>query len=98
MSSFLLGATVAVALLIVLGLYRIAVGPTVFDRLVATALVTANGVVLLVLTGFLFDRVELFVDIAIAYALLAFLLPLALGRYFEAASRRRSLPHEEGPR
>jgi multicomponent Na+:H+ antiporter subunit F len=87
MSGFLLGATIAVALLIVLGLYRIAVGPSVFDRLVATALVTANGVVLLVLTGFLFDRVELFVDIAIAYALLAFLLPLALGRFFEPRSR-----------
>jgi multicomponent Na+:H+ antiporter subunit F len=79
----ILAATVAVALLIVLGLYRIAAGPSVFDRLIATALVTANGVVLLVLSGFLFDRVELFVDIAIAYALLAFLLPLALGRYFD---------------
>jgi multicomponent Na+:H+ antiporter subunit F len=83
----ILAATVAVALLIVLGLYRIAAGPTVFDRLIATALVTANGVVLLVLTGFLFDRVELFVDIAIAYALMAFLLPLALGRYFEGGRR-----------
>jgi multicomponent Na+:H+ antiporter subunit F len=79
----ILAATVAVALLIVLGLYRIAAGPSVFDRLIATALVTANGVVLLVLSGFLFERVELFVDIAIAYALLAFLLPLALGRYFD---------------
>jgi multicomponent Na+:H+ antiporter subunit F len=79
----ILAATVTVALLIVLGLYRIAAGPSVFDRLIATALVTANGVVLLVLSGFLFERVELFVDIAIAYALLAFLLPLALGRYFD---------------
>jgi multicomponent Na+:H+ antiporter subunit F len=83
MSTFLLAATVAVAVLIILGLYRIAVGPSVFDRLVATALVTANGVVLLALTGFVFERVELFVDIAIAYALLAFLLPVALGKYFE---------------
>jgi multicomponent Na+:H+ antiporter subunit F len=97
MSAFILGATVAVALLIVLGLYRIAVGPSVFDRLVATALVTANGVVLLVLTGFLFERVEMFVDIAIAYALLAFLLPLALGRYFEGprwGPIRRDAPSE----
>jgi multicomponent Na+:H+ antiporter subunit F len=87
MSLFLLAATVAVALLIILGLYRIAVGPSVFDRLVATALVTANGVVLLALTGFVFERVDMFVDIAIAYALLAFLLPVALGKYFEAGRR-----------
>jgi multicomponent Na+:H+ antiporter subunit F len=92
MSTFLLAATVAVAVLIILGLYRIAVGPSVFDRLVATALVTANGVVLLALTGFVFERVELFVDIAIAYALLAFLLPLALGRYFERPQGDREAP------
>jgi multicomponent Na+:H+ antiporter subunit F len=79
----LLGATLVVAALIGLGLYRVAIGPTVFDRLVAVALVTANGVVLLVLTGFLFDRVDMFVDIAITYAMLAFLLPIALGKYFE---------------
>jgi multicomponent Na+:H+ antiporter subunit F len=86
-SPFILTSTVIVALLIILGLYRIVIGPTVFDRLIATALVTANGVVLLVLSGFLFDRVLMFVDIAIAYALLAFLLPLALGRYFEGGRR-----------
>jgi multicomponent Na+:H+ antiporter subunit F len=87
MDLFLLGSTIVVALLLVLGLYRIAVGPTVFDRLIATALVTANGVVLIVLAGFLFDRIEMFVDIAIAYALMAFLLPLALGRYFDRRVR-----------
>jgi multicomponent Na+:H+ antiporter subunit F len=87
MSPVIFTATVAVALLMVLGLYRIAMGPTVFDRLIATALVTANGVVLLALTGFLFDRIDMFVDIAIAYALMAFILPLALGRYFEGGRR-----------
>jgi multicomponent Na+:H+ antiporter subunit F len=87
MSVFLLAVTLLLAGFIVLALHRIAVGPTVFDRLVATALVTANGMVLLVLTGFLFDRMELFADIAIAYALLAFLLPVALGKYFERGRR-----------
>jgi multisubunit Na+/H+ antiporter MnhF subunit len=33
--------------------------------------------------GFVFDRAVLFLDIALGYALLAFLLPIALGRYFE---------------
>jgi multicomponent Na+:H+ antiporter subunit F len=87
MSTFLLASMVAVCLWIAVGLYRIAVGPTVFDRLVAAALVTANGVVLIALLGFLFDRVTMFVDIALAYALLAFLLPLALGKYFEGGRR-----------
>jgi multicomponent Na+:H+ antiporter subunit F len=87
MTTFLLGATIAVCAIIVLGLYRIAVGPTVFDRLIAAAFVTANGVVLIPLIGFLYDRPTMFVDIAITYALLVFLLPIALGKYFERGRR-----------
>lgn len=83
MDPFLVGATIAVALLIGAGLHRVWAGPTVFDRLVAVALVTANGVVIIVLLGAVLERPNLFFDIGISYALLAFLLPLALGRYFE---------------
>jgi multicomponent Na+:H+ antiporter subunit F len=82
-SPFLLGFTLVVTTLIGLGLRRVYHGPTVFDRLVAVALVTVNGVVVLVLLGFLFDRAVFFLDIALAYALLAFILPIAVSRYFE---------------
>jgi multicomponent Na+:H+ antiporter subunit F len=87
MSPFLLYFTLAVTVLIVLGLRRVFAGPTVFDRLIAVALVTVNGVVILVLLGFLFERPVFFLDIALAYALLAFILPIAVSRYFE--QRRR---------
>jgi multicomponent Na+:H+ antiporter subunit F len=83
MSPFLIGMMIAVAVLIATGLHRVAAGPTVFDRLVAVALVSVNGVVVIVLLGFAFERPALFLDIALGYALLAFLLPIALGRYFE---------------
>ena len=83
MSPFLIGVLIVVALLIGIGLYRVWAGPTVFDRLVAIALVSVNGVIVLVVLGFVFERPSLFLDIALAYALLAFLLPIALGRYFE---------------
>jgi multicomponent Na+:H+ antiporter subunit F len=86
-SPFLLGFTLVVAGLIGLGLRRVHAGPTVFDRLVAVALVTVNGVVVLVLLGFLFDRPVFFLDIALAYALLAFVLPIAVSRYFEQRDR-----------
>jgi multicomponent Na+:H+ antiporter subunit F len=82
-SPFLLGFVLVVAALIALGLRRVWAGPTVFDRLVAVALVTVNGVVVLVLLGFLFERLAFFLDIALAYALLAFVLPIAVSRYFE---------------
>jgi multicomponent Na+:H+ antiporter subunit F len=82
---FLVAATVAVAVLIVAGLIRVMAGPTVFDRLIALALVSVNGVVIIVLLGFVLGRPGLFLDIALGYALLAFLLPVVLGRYFEGA-------------
>jgi multicomponent Na+:H+ antiporter subunit F len=89
-SGFLLGFTLAVATLIAVGLHRVWAGPTVFDRLVAIALLTVNGVIVIVLLGFLLDRPTFYLDIALAYALLAFVLPIAVGRYFE----QRPQPHD----
>jgi multicomponent Na+:H+ antiporter subunit F len=83
MTAFLVASLLIVAVLIAGGLHRVWAGPTVFDRLVAVSLVTVNGIVIIVLLGFVLGRPSLFLDIALAYALLAFLLPLALGRYFE---------------
>ncbi len=89
MNAFLIAVLVVIVALICGGLHRVWVGPTVFDRLVAIALVSVNGVAVIAVFGFLFDRPSFFLDIALAYALLAFLLPIALGRYFEHRS------HEE---
>lgn len=83
MTGFLLGVLVVIGFLIVVALARVALGPTVFDRLVAVALVSVNGVVGLVVLGFYFERPGLFLDIALGFALLAFLLPVALGKYVE---------------
>jgi multicomponent Na+:H+ antiporter subunit F len=86
-SPFLLAFTLGVAALIVVGLHRVWVGPTVFDRLIAVALLTVNGVIVLVLLGFLFERPAFYLDIALAYALLAFILPIAVSRYFQQRER-----------
>lgn len=83
MNAFLIGCLLVLAGLIALGLYRVWAGPTVFDRLVAVALVSVNGVIVLVLLGLVFERPDLFFDIALGFALLAFLLPITLGRFFE---------------
>ena len=87
MTTFLFGVTLLVTLFILAAVFRIARGPTVFDRVVASALAAANGVIVLLLVGFLFERVEMFVDIVISYALLAFLLPIGVGKYFERKER-----------
>ena len=83
MSSFLLGITVFIAVLTTACLYRVAAGKTIFDRIIAAGLVGTNGFILLTLIGFIFGRISMFIDIAIAYALLNFVIVIALGKYFD---------------
>ena len=83
MSSFLLGITLFIALLTAASLYRVAVGKTIFDRIIAAGLIGTNGFILLTLIGFLFGRFDMFIDIAIAYAVLNFVAVIVLGKYFD---------------
>jgi multicomponent Na+:H+ antiporter subunit F len=85
-----------VAGLTIVGIIRVALGPTVFDRILASSFAAVNSVILLMLIGFRYGRPELFVDIGLAYALLAFLFPVALARYLDATSTRPDSPEASG--
>lgn len=71
-------------MLMFLTLYRGIVGPTAIDRLMALNVIGTKTTVLLVIIGTLFHKVDMFVDIALAYALLNFIATLAASRYFNA--------------
>jgi len=88
MSSFLLVVTVFIAVLTAVSMYRVAVGKTIFDRIIAAGLVGTNGFIILILIGFLFERISMFIDIAIAYALLNFVIIIVLGKYFDRGGER----------
>ncbi len=66
-------------------------GPTVLDRLVGVNAIGSKTVVLLLLIGYLYERVDMFVDIALAYAFLNFVAVLAASRYFH---KRKGLYEE----
>ena len=83
MTSFLLGMSVALVLAMVLSLYRVLRGPTVFDRLTGLGLIGTKTVALLVVLGVLTRREEVFVDITLSYSLISFIGALALAKYFE---------------
>ncbi len=83
MDQVFLYASLALCLLMVVSLYRGVFGPTVLDRLVGVNAIGSKTTVLLVLVGFLFHRADMFVDIALAYALLNFVAVLAASRYFQ---------------
>ena len=71
------------AFLMLVSLYRPVFGPTVVDRMIGVNAIGSKTTVLLILIGLIFHRVEMFVDIALAYAMLNFLAVLAASRYFQ---------------
>lgn len=83
-------AALVIGGLILVTIVQIARAETVLDRLLNAALAAANAMVLLILIGFVFERPAYFGDVGLAYALLAFLFPLAFAKYLEAERRRPS--------
>lgn len=83
MDTVFLYAGIYLSLLMFLSLYRAVFGPTVLDRLVGVNAIGTKTTTLLILIGLLFHRVDMFVDIALAYALLNFIAVLAASRYFQ---------------
>lgn len=85
---FLVAALVLVGLVLVY-VYRVAVGPTVFDRLLGLSGFGTQTTLVLVLMGAVYERVDMFVDISLAYALLSFVGAVAAARYFERGGHHR---------
>lgn len=81
MTEFLTVITVVLVLLMVLPFYRLMAGPTIFDRILGVGVIGSKTLVLLTLVGFLYDRIEMFIDIVIAYSLLNFIGTLAIAKF-----------------
>ena len=78
----LIAALVLAALALVLGLYRLLVGPCTVTRAVALDVLTQITIPLLVAVAVTSGR-TIYVDVALVYAILSFLGVLALARYLE---------------
>lgn len=72
-------------LLMILPLYRLVKGPDVISRILGANVIGAKTTIVIILVGTIYGRVEMFVDIAIAYALLNFIAALAAARLFQRA-------------
>lgn len=83
MGDFLAVYTGVLAIIILLPLVRVVRGPTIFDRLLGVSAIGGKTVILVCLFGFLYQREGMFLDIAIAYAILNFIGVIALAEYFE---------------
>ncbi len=78
-TAFLVTAAVLVVLAIAV-LYRAIKGPTMQDRVIAVNVLGTNTVVILALLAVALDS-ESFLDIALVYALLNFLMAVAISKF-----------------
>ena len=83
MDTFFLYSGIYLTALMLVSLYRSVVGPTILDRLIGVNAIGSKTTGLLILVGLFYGRGEMFVDIALAYALLNFIAVLAASRYFQ---------------
>ncbi|MFC6826152.1 cation:proton antiporter [Halopelagius fulvigenes] len=76
----LLGAAAAFVVLALVLLYRVIRGPTMQDRVIAVNGIGTNTVVVLALVAAALDRPG-YLDIALVYALLNFLMSIAISKF-----------------
>lgn len=82
MEKFFLIIAIGMCILILFCLYRAVMGPTVFDRLIGSGFIGTKATLLIVLIGYVYGRVDMFVDLAIGYSILNFIGTIVIAKYF----------------
>lgn len=80
LQTVLLGAAAAFVLFAIVLVYRIVAGPTMQDRVIAVNGIGTNAVVVLALLAAALDQPG-FLDVAIVYGLLNFLMSIAISKF-----------------
>lgn len=85
-----IAATIAIIVVMLIVLLRAALGPSVFDRILAINTFGTVTVLLIALFGFLTNRPD-FMDIALLYALINFISTIAVLKLFRYGNLGESL-------
>lgn len=80
----LIAATLAILVVMILGIIRGVVGPTLYDRILAVNMFGTKTVLLISLLGFVMGRPD-FLDIAIVYALISFVSVIGVLHFSDSA-------------
>ncbi len=82
MNAFLNWTAIFLCFLMLLTMLRIVAGPTIIDRIMGANVIGTKTTGLLVIIGLIYGREDMFVDIALAYAMLNFIVTIGASRYF----------------
>jgi multicomponent Na+:H+ antiporter subunit F len=77
MLDFFLWTGVAILVTSLICLYRVLFGPTIVDRIIGVNVIGTKTIALILIVGFLFEQVDMFIDIAFTYALINFIGTIA---------------------
>ncbi len=83
MERFFLVNSLILGLFVLFCLYRVVFGPAIFNRLIGASVIGTKTLIILALMGFIYGRIEMFIDISLVYALLNFIVTLAAAKYFQ---------------
>lgn len=81
MGNFFLHLSLVLTVIIFIPLYRIVRGPTIFDRMLGTGAIGTKTMVLILTIGYAYNRPDMFIDIALAYAVLNFIGIIAIAKF-----------------
>lgn len=72
-----------ISIILVIGamLQRLFYGPTIYDRMNGLGVIGADTILLLVLFGYIDGRPDMYVDIAISYAMLGFIGSIVVAKF-----------------
>lgn len=83
MNEFFVVVGLGMCLLVFLVLYRVIFGPGVFNRIAAISAIGTKTLIILLVLGYVYNRVDMFIDISMVYALLNFIGCIAAAKYLE---------------
>ena len=83
MTQFFVILGVGMCILVLLCLYRATYGPYVLNRAAGLSAIGTKTLIILLLMGVIYRRVDMFIDISMVYALLNFIGTVVLAKYLE---------------
>ncbi|OHD65611.1 MAG: pH regulation protein F [Spirochaetes bacterium RBG_13_51_14] len=88
MNTFFLVIGIGLCVLVFFVLYRVVFGPGVFNRIAAISAIGTKTLVIILIMGIIYNRIDMFVDISMVYALLNFIGTLAAAKYLEIGGEK----------
>ena len=83
MDKYFIYLSVVLTAIILIPLYRVFKGPTLFDRMLGAGAVGTKTMVLIIAVGLVFNRLDMFIDITLSYAVLNFIGTIAVAKYLD---------------